>query len=63
MSHVGIEGVNNFDDQRFGSVSGPSGEFIGRLLVRGRSEEAFRLALTATCEHDRAVDREATVRR
>jgi tRNA pseudouridine13 synthase len=46
---------NYFDDQRFGSVSGPGGEFIGRLLVRGRFEEALRLALAAPYEYDRAA--------
>src|SRR5258708_6745211 len=53
------EGVPNyFDDQRFGSVTGPGGEFIARLLVRGRFEEALRLALTAPYEHDRAAGKE-----
>jgi tRNA pseudouridine13 synthase len=45
---------NYFDDQRFGSVSGPGGEFIARHLVRGEFEAALRLALTAPYEHDRA---------
>jgi tRNA pseudouridine13 synthase len=49
---------NYFDDQRFGSVTDEGGEFIGRLLVRGRFEEALRLALAAAYEHDRAAQKE-----
>src|SRR5581483_763707 len=53
------EGVPNyFDDQRFGSVAGGGGEFIARLLVKGRFEEALRLALTAPYEYDRAAQKE-----
>jgi tRNA pseudouridine13 synthase len=44
---------NYFDDQRFGSVS-EDGEFIGRLLVQGRFEDALRLALTGPYEFDSA---------
>jgi tRNA pseudouridine13 synthase len=44
---------NYFDDQRFGSVTGEGGEFIGRLLVRGQFEAALRLALAAPYEFDR----------
>jgi tRNA pseudouridine13 synthase len=49
---------NYFDDQRFGSVSGPDGEFIGRLLVKGKFEDALRLALAGPYEHDRAAEKE-----
>jgi tRNA pseudouridine13 synthase len=53
------EGVPNyFDDQRFGSVAGEGGEFIARLLVQGRFEDALRLALAAPYEHDRAAQKE-----
>lgn len=53
------EGVPNyFDDQRFGSVAGADGEFIARLLVRGRFEDALRLALAAPYEFDRAAQKE-----
>jgi tRNA pseudouridine13 synthase len=53
------QGVPNyFDDQRFGSVAGAGGEFIARLLVQGRFEEALRLALTAPYEYDRAAQKE-----
>jgi tRNA pseudouridine13 synthase len=45
---------NYFDDQRFGSVAGPGGEFIARLLVRGRFEGALKLALTGPYEFDSA---------
>jgi tRNA pseudouridine13 synthase len=56
---VASEGLPNyFDDQRFGSVTGQDGEFIARLLVRGRFEEALRLALTAPYEFDRAAQKE-----
>jgi tRNA pseudouridine13 synthase len=65
---VGLEGrlarlvaggvPNYFDDQRFGSVAGAGGEFIGRLLVRGRFEEALRLALAGPYEYDRAPQKQ-----
>jgi tRNA pseudouridine13 synthase len=59
LARLAVEGVPNyFDDQRFGSVSGDDGEFIGRLLVRGRFEDALRLALTAPYEFDRAAHKE-----
>jgi tRNA pseudouridine13 synthase len=48
---------NYFDDQRFGSVAVEGGEFIGRLLVRGRFEEALRLALAGPYEHDRTAQK------
>lgn len=56
---------NYFDDQRFGSVTGPGGEFIGRLLVKGKFEEALKLALTGAYAHDNAAaraEKEALVR-
>jgi tRNA pseudouridine13 synthase len=53
------DGVPNyFDDQRFGSVAGEGGEFIARLLVQGRFEDALRLALAAPYEFDRAATKE-----
>lgn len=58
LEEVRRNGVPNyFDDQRFGSVAGPGQEFVGRLLVRGRFEDALRLALVAPYEHDRAPQR------
>jgi tRNA pseudouridine13 synthase len=55
LDSVRCDGVPNyFDDQRFGSVAGFGDEFVGRLLVRGRFEEALRLALAAPYEFDRA---------
>ena len=58
MNRIAVDGLPNyFDDQRFGSVAGEGEEFIGRLLVRGRFEEALRLALTAPYEFDRAPQR------
>lgn len=54
LNRVAVEGVPNyFDDQRFGSVAGAGQEFIARLLVGGRFEDALRLALTAPYEFDR----------
>jgi tRNA pseudouridine13 synthase len=48
------DGVPNyFDDQRFGSVAGEH-EFVAKLMVQGRWEEALRLALAAPYEFDRA---------
>ncbi|HJT78202.1 MAG TPA: tRNA pseudouridine(13) synthase TruD [Gemmataceae bacterium] len=64
LEEVRAEGVPNyFDDQRFGSVA-PGGAFIARELVRGRFEEALRLALAAPYEHDRAAQKQekATLR-
>jgi tRNA pseudouridine13 synthase len=53
LAEVRADGVPNyFDDQRFGSVVS-GGEFIGRLLVRGRFENALRQALAAPYEFDR----------
>jgi tRNA pseudouridine13 synthase len=51
IRHDGVP--NYFDDQRFGSVE-QGGEFIGRLLVQGKFEEALRLALAGPYEHDRS---------
>jgi tRNA pseudouridine13 synthase len=59
LAQLAREGVPNyFDDQRFGSVAGAGGQFIARLLVQGRFEEALRLALTAPYEYDRAAQKE-----
>jgi tRNA pseudouridine13 synthase len=44
---------NYFDDQRFGSVA-PGGDFIARLMVLERYEDALRTALAAPYEFDRA---------
>jgi tRNA pseudouridine13 synthase len=60
LARVASEGTPNyFDDQRFGSVTGPGGAFIARLLIEGRFEEALRLALTGPYEFDRASDKAA----
>lgn len=48
---------NYFDDQRFGSLRGTGGEFIGRALVRGEVEKALRLALASPSGEDRRADR------
>jgi tRNA pseudouridine13 synthase len=57
IGEVRLAGLPNyFDDQRFGSV-GHGQNFIGREMVFGRFENALRLALTATYEHDRAGPR------
>jgi tRNA pseudouridine13 synthase len=54
LEEVRQQGVPNyFDDQRFGSVIA-GGDFIGRLLVLGRFEEALRQALAGPYEYDRA---------
>jgi tRNA pseudouridine13 synthase len=49
---------NYFDDQRFGSLRGTRGEFIGRALVRGEHEKALRLAVASPSPEDRRKDRE-----
>src|SRR5262249_30929875 len=64
LEEVRREGVPNyFDDQRFGSVS-TGGEFVARLLVLGRYEDALRQALTGPYEYDRAPQKQekATLR-
>jgi tRNA pseudouridine13 synthase len=54
LEEVRRDGVPNyFDDQRFGSVDA-RGEFVARLMVLGRYEEALRQALAAPYEFDRA---------
>jgi tRNA pseudouridine13 synthase len=54
LEEVRRDGVPNyFDDQRFGSVD-QQGEFVARLMVLGRYEDALRQALAAPYEHDRA---------
>lgn len=56
---VTVEGIPNyFDDQRFGSVSGPGQPFVARLLIAGQFEEALRVALVAPYEYDRARDKQ-----
>jgi tRNA pseudouridine13 synthase len=58
LEEVRAEGVPNyFDDQRFGSVTA-GGEFVGRLLVLGRFEDALQLALTGPYEHERAAQKQ-----
>jgi tRNA pseudouridine13 synthase len=58
LEEVRRQGVPNyFDDQRFGSVR-EGGDFIARLMVLGRYEEALRLALTAPYEFDRAAQKQ-----
>jgi len=58
LEQVRVEGVPNyFDDQRFGSVT-EGGEFIARLMVLGRFEDALRLALTGPYEHDRTAQKQ-----
>jgi tRNA pseudouridine13 synthase len=49
---------NYFDDQRFGSLRGTNGEFIGRALVRGEVEKALRLAIASPSAEDRKKHRE-----
>src|SRR5205807_2362530 len=59
LEEVRLQGVPNyFDDQRFGSV-GEQKEFVARLMILGRYEEALRLALTAPYEYDRAPQKQA----
>lgn len=59
LGSVKRHGVPNyFDDQRFGSLRGTDGEFIGRALVRGENEKALRLAIASPSGEDRKKDRE-----
>lgn len=53
---------NYFDDQRFGSLRGTGGEFIGRALVRGEYEKALRLAIASPSGQDRKQEREIRTR-
>ena len=49
---------NYFDDQRFGSLRGTNGEFIGRALARGENEKALKLAIASPSGEDRKAARE-----
>jgi len=53
---------NYFDDQRFGSLRGTDGEFIGRALVRGEYEKALKLAIASPSGQDRKQERDLRVR-
>jgi len=53
---------NYFDDQRFGSLRGTDGEFIGRALVRGEYEKALQLAIASPSGQDRKQERDLRVR-
>jgi tRNA pseudouridine13 synthase len=53
---------NYFDDQRFGSLRGTGGEFIGRALVRGEYEKALQLAVASPSAQDRRQERELRTR-
>lgn len=44
---------NYFDDQRFGSLRGTGGDFIGRALVKGELERALKLAIASPSGEDR----------
>jgi tRNA pseudouridine13 synthase len=58
LAEVSACGVPNyFDDQRFGSVAGPGGPFIAHHLVKGRFEDALKLALTGSYAFDRAAEK------
>ena len=52
---------NYFDDQRFGSLRGTNGEFIGHALVRGENEKALKLALASPSGEDRKKERDLKV--
>jgi tRNA pseudouridine13 synthase len=57
LEEVGRVGLPNyFDNQRFGSVD-KQGEFVARLMVLGRYEDALRQALAGPYEHDRAAQK------
>ena len=49
---------NYFDDQRFGSLRGTDGEFVGGALVRGELEKALKLAIASPSPEDRKKERE-----
>jgi tRNA pseudouridine13 synthase len=49
---------NYFDDQRFGSLRGTDGDFVGRALVRGELEKALTLAIASPSPEDRRPERE-----
>jgi tRNA pseudouridine13 synthase len=53
---------NYFDDQRFGSLRGTAGEFIGRALVRGEYENALKLSIASPSAQDRKQERDLKVR-
>jgi tRNA pseudouridine13 synthase len=58
LEEVRTDGVPNyFDDQRFGSIEANQ-DFVARMLVQGRFEDALRQALAAPYEHDRAPQKQ-----
>src|SRR5262249_46666773 len=57
LEEVGRVGLANYyDDQRFGSVDS-RGEFVARLMVLGRYEDALHQALAGPYEHDRTAQK------
>ncbi|OHB75802.1 MAG: hypothetical protein A2Z34_07165 [Planctomycetes bacterium RBG_16_59_8] len=48
---------NYYDDQRFGSLRGSSGEFIARALIAGDFERALRLAIASPSFEDQKRER------
>jgi tRNA pseudouridine13 synthase len=65
LEEIRLDGVPNyFDDQRFGSVAPvaradqPQADFVARLMILERYEDALRLALTAPYEYDRAEQKQ-----
>ena len=52
---------NYFDDQRFGSLRGTNGEFIGKALVKGDNEKALKMAIAAPSGKDRKKARDLKI--
>ncbi len=58
LAEVADQGLPNyFDEQRFGSLSGPGGEFIGKKLVLGDFEGGLKQALSQPYAHDRSAQK------
>jgi tRNA pseudouridine13 synthase len=58
LADIREQGIPNyFDDQRFGSV-GSARQFVGRLLVFEKYEDALRMAIAAEYRHDRSLEKQ-----
>jgi tRNA pseudouridine13 synthase len=57
LEEIRADGVPNyFDDQRFGSVAADQ-QFVARLMIQERYEQALRQALAAAYAYDRAAEK------
>jgi len=61
-TEVGRHGfANYYDDQRFGSLRGTEGEFVGAALLAGDYEQALKLSIASPSAQDRSAVRRRRV--